>query len=40
MGSQVGRVYYNSDELVWQNQKCPKNQLSFDVGAGVEPTMA
>jgi hypothetical protein len=25
---------------VWQNQKCPKKQLTFEVGAGVKPTTA
>jgi hypothetical protein len=25
---------------VWQNQKCPKKQLTFEVEAGVEPTTA
>ena len=32
-GSQIGRVYFNCGDSVWQNQKCPKNQLSFEVGS-------
>jgi hypothetical protein len=32
--------FINCAESVWQNQKCPKKQLTFEVGAGVEPTTA
>ena len=29
--------FINCAESVWQNQKCPKKQLSFEMEAGVEP---
>jgi hypothetical protein len=32
--------FINCAESVWQNQKCPKKQLTFEVGAGVKPTTA